>query len=110
MPIFTNDYQWLKIIKLLWIIYSAAGLLLIAIAIFIPGNIVLQYTPACYSVAQFGRKCFMCGSTRSFILSGKGSFKAAADINTIAMWLFIFIAINSLLFIYFILTNLKKNK
>lgn len=93
-----------------WAIYSAAGLVAILVAAFLPHKLVLTYTPTCYSVKQFGRECFMCGSTRSFLQAACGNFTAAAQYNRLALVLFFAAVINSILFIYFITNNLKHLK
>lgn len=102
--------QLAKALKKVWIIYSLLALLVLLAAVFIPNEVILNNTPTCYSVKQFGKECFMCGSTRSFVMAGSGNFEAAASMNKMALALFMLIIINSLILLYFFITNLTKNK
>jgi hypothetical protein len=101
--------MYTKAFKAVWIIYSVCGLLLLTTAVFIPPHFVLEHTPTCYSVKQWGRECFMCGATRSFIQAGGGNFNEALQFNKLAFVLFILIIINTIALIYYTITT-KKTK
>lgn len=95
--------------KILWITGSLLGILILSASLFIPYKTALAITPACYSVKQFGRECFMCGSTRSFLQLSAGNFKKAVTLNRLAVVLYIAAVINTITFIfYFTIINLKK--
>jgi hypothetical protein len=99
-----------KALKAVWAIYSLAGLITILVAVLVPKKTVLALSPVCYSVKQFGRQCFMCGSTRSFMQAGNANFKAAAQHNSFALILFVAIIVNTIVFIYITTTNNLKHK
>jgi hypothetical protein len=94
-------------LKTLWIFYSCCGFLLLLLAVFVPAGVILEHTPTCYSVKQYGRECFMCGSTRSFIQAGSGNFREAAKMNRLALVIFIITAVNSAALMYYLLINHK---
>lgn len=97
-------------LEIVWYIYSAAALVLVITAIALPKDMILAYTPICYSIKQFGRTCFMCGSTRSFIQAGSGNFKAAYELNRMALILFIAIIVNTIIVLLYIKTSNKSKK
>lgn len=99
----------LSTVKILWIIASLSGLLLLLVSFFIPAQTVLEHTPTCYSVRQFGRQCFMCGSTRSFIKLAAGNFSEAWALNRLAFVLFISIVANTAAFAIYFVTNKTKH-
>ena len=99
--------MYIKALKAVWIIYSVCGLIVLAASIFMPSHLVLEHTPTCYSVKQWGRECFMCGSTRSFIQAGQGNFRAAIQLNKLAFILFILLITNTIAIIYYTITTKK---
>jgi len=98
----------MKTLKIVWFFYSACGVALILAAVLLPSQTILEYTPTCYSIKQYGRECFMCGSTRSFLQAGEGNFKEAINLNSIAFALFCAIALNTPVFLFVSITNFKK--
>jgi len=52
--------------KIVWIIYSAIALLVIAITVFSAGTLH-EISPVCLSKSLYGEECFMCGMTRAFV-------------------------------------------
>ncbi|ALM48163.1 hypothetical protein AMR72_04180 [Flavobacterium psychrophilum] len=95
--------------KIVWIIGSTCGIVVLCISLFVPYDTVLTITPTCYSVKQFGKECFMCGSTRSFLQLSAGNFKEGIALNRLAALLYLITAINTILFItYFTIINLKQ--
>jgi len=101
-----NDFR--KALKTVWGVYSVAGLLLILITLCLPDAFILKATPVCYSIKRFGKECFMCGSTRSFIQFARGNFENAIALNKFAFILYTLLIINSVFFISFLLKT--KNK
>lgn len=101
--------QFKKTAKTVWIIYSLAGILPVLVAFIVPRDALLGATPACYSIKQFGHECFMCGSTRGFILTAEGNFAEAAAMNRLSLVLFFIIIANTIVLAYYLLTN-KQNK
>ena len=97
-------------LRTVYIIYSVIALLLVLVAVFVPADTVLRHAPGCYSVTQFGRECFMCGSTRGFLLAGSGNLHGAAASNMLSPVLFILFAINSIVLIFLLSTKSIKNK
>ena len=73
------------------------SLILVAVAIFTPidedGNLPFTIL-VCPFRAIFGRPCPLCGSTRSFILSGHFRFKDAIKMNPIGLIFFIVVVGN----------------
>ena len=102
--------EHIKAVKKVWYIYSVCGLAVLAAAVFIPADILLQHTPSCYSVRALGKECFLCGSTRSFIQSASGNFTAAMRLNKLAVVLFIAAIINSAIFMYYLINGNFKIK
>jgi len=98
-----------KAFKAAWVVYSIAALLIIIISACIQQKYVLQATPACYSIRQFGKPCFMCGSTRSFMQMGRGNIHQALSYNRFAVALFLIFIVNSIIFTYYT-TNFLKQK
>lgn len=95
-----TEISYIKAFKTVWIIYSVTGFLTLLAALIIPGNMLLNATPVCYSVRQFGKECFMCGSTRGFILAGRGKFTEAMQMNKLSLVLFFLIIANTFLLLY----------
>jgi len=102
----------IKALRWVWGIYTACGILAVIIAIVFPPDAILRNSPTCYSIKQFGRECFMCGSTRSFIQAGHGNFATALEFNRLAVVLFVLAIINFIVFIYYSITTklLTKKK
>jgi hypothetical protein len=96
----------LKTLRPVWIVYSVLGILPVIAVLLFPAGLVLKATPTCYSIKYFGQQCFMCGSTRSFILAGQGKFAEAIAMNKISFILFFLILANTIVLIY----TLTKNK
>ena len=94
-----------KAFKIAWGIYSVLGLAALLIATLLPAETVLQNTPACYSIKQYGTPCFMCGSTRSFIKAAGGNFNEAMHFNRFAFIIFMALIANLVLITYYLATN-----
>jgi len=107
-----NTSLYTKALKWVWGIYTACGILVVMVAVVFPPDAILRNSPTCYSIKQFGRECFMCGSTRSFIQAGHGNITAALQYNRLAVVLFVLGIINFIVFIYYSITNklLTKKK
>lgn len=95
-----REKSFVKALKSAWIVYSAIGLLSMLAAVLIHPKTLLKITPTCYSVKQFGKECFMCGSTRGFILAGHGKFSEAMQMNKLSLVLFFIIIANTFLLLY----------
>ncbi|WP_116787737.1 DUF2752 domain-containing protein [Flavobacterium psychrotrophum] len=93
-----------KAFKTVWIIYSALALLTLLVSVCVSKELILQASPTCYSIRQFGKPCFMCGATRSFIQMGKGNLNEALNYNRLAVVLFIIFIVNSIIFTYYTTT------
>jgi len=106
-----NKGLFIKALKTVWAIYTVFGVLMVIAAIVLPPDAILKNTPTCYSIKQYGRECFMCGSTRSFIQAGHGNFSGAMHLNRFAIALFVLIIINLFIFTHYqITTKLITNK
>ncbi|OYQ34707.1 hypothetical protein CHU92_11470 [Flavobacterium cyanobacteriorum] len=86
-----------KALKIAWFFYSALALSGIVITVVLPADFILNNTPTCYSIKQSGHECFMCGSTRSFILLSRGKFMDAFISNKLGAILFFLIIVNSII-------------
>jgi hypothetical protein len=99
--------MWKKALVYVWIIYSALALAAVLVTALLPDTLIYTITPQCYAVKQFGKECFMCGSTRSFTALGNARVIAAWQYNRFAVVLYAAIVVNSLVLTTYLLT---KNK
>lgn len=86
--------------KIVWIIYSAIALLVIAITVFSAGTLH-EISPVCLSKSLNGEECFMCGMTRAFIEISEGNIINAYILNKLSIFLFSVMSLNSILFILY---------
>ena len=87
--------------KIVWIIYSAIALLVIAITVFSAGTLH-EISPVCLSKSLNGEECFMCGMTRAFVEISEGNIINAYILNKLSIFLFSVMSLNSILFILYI--------
>lgn len=99
-----------RALKIVWLLYSALGLILLFVVLFIPPRLVLQNTPVCYSIKQFGKPCFMCGATRSFLQAGSANFTQALQYNKLAVVLFAALVLNTIIVTIYNINKLKTKK
>ena len=86
--------------KIVWIIYSAIALLVIAITVFSAGTLH-EISPVCLSKSLNGEECFMCGITRAFVEISEGNIINAYILNKLSIFLFSVMSLNSILFILY---------
>jgi len=86
--------------KIVWIIYSAIALLVIAITVFSAGTLH-EISPVCLSKSLNGEECFMCGITRAFVEISEGNIINAYILNKLSIFLFSVMLLNSILFILY---------
>ena len=86
--------------KIVWIIYSAIALLVIAITVFSAGTLH-EISPVCLSKSLNGEECFMCGMTRAFVEISEGNIINAYILNKLSIFLFSVMSLNSILFILY---------
>jgi hypothetical protein len=102
--------MWKKALYYVWILYSALALTTVLLTALLPNQLVYTVTPKCYSVRQFGKECFMCGSTRSFLALGNADMASAWQLNRFAVLLYCMIIINSVMLIVYLVTKNKTQK
>lgn len=95
-------------IKTAWSFYSAITLIILLMYIFIPGEILLNKTPVCSSLAETGENCLACGITHGFTSLTDGNFTKAREFNLNTMPVFLLFLINSVIFIIFISKKLHS--
>ena len=86
--------------KIVWIIYSAIALLVIAITVFSAGTLH-EISPVCLSKSLNGEECLMCGMTRAFVEISEGNIINAYILNKLSIFLFSVMSLNSILFILY---------
>ena len=86
--------------KIVWIIYSAIALLVIAITVFSAGTLH-EISPVCLSKSLYGEECFMCGMTRAFVEISEGNIINAYILNKLSIFLFSVMSLNSILIILY---------
>lgn len=100
--------MWKTALKYVWVIYATIAFFSVLYTAFVPEDLVKASLPACYSVTHFGRQCFMCGSTRSFIAMGNGKISLAWKFNKIAVMLWMAFAVNSLFLLKHLVFKIKQ--
>lgn len=100
--------MWKTAFKYIWVIYSVIALIAVLYTALLPQDLVTASVPRCYSVTHFGKTCFMCGSTRSFMAMGDLKIHRAWAFNKIAVILWIIIVANSLFILKCLITKLKR--
>ena len=100
--------MWKTAFKYVWVIYCVIALIAVLYTALLPEDVVTASVPHCYSVKNFGKPCFMCGSTRSFMAMGDLKIHRAWAFNKIAVMLWIIIVANSLLILKSLITKLKR--
>ena len=93
--------------KIVWIIYSAIALLVIAITVFSAGTLH-EISPVCLSKSLNGEECFMCGMTRAFVEISEGNIINAYILNKLSIFLFSVMSLNSILFILFTVKKFRS--
>jgi len=102
--------MWKKAVVYVWIFYSALALTAVLLTAFLPDDLVYKTTPQCYSVKQFGKECFMCGSTRGFVAMGNDNILKAWASNRLSVLLYTTIIINSLVAAIYLSVKNKTQK
>lgn len=93
-------------LKIVWMIYSGLVLFVIAVTVFSSGTL-LEFSPVCLSKSLYGEECFMCGMTRAFAEISEGNFHNAAILNKLSLYLFSVMALNSVIFLFFVSYKLR---
>jgi len=93
--------------KIVWIIYSAIALLVIAITVFSAGTLH-EISPVCLSKSLYGEECFMCGMTRAFVEISEGNIINAYILNKLSIFLFSVMSLNSILFILYTVKKFRS--
>ena len=93
--------------KIVWIIYSAIALLVIAITVFSAGTLH-EIFPVCLSKSLYGEECFMCGMTRAFVEISTGNILNAYILNKLSIFLFSVMSLNSILFILYTVKKFRS--
>lgn len=101
--------MWKKAGVYVWIFYSALAFTVLLLTALLPDDLVYKTTPQCYSVKQFRKECFMCGSTRGFVAMGNGNILKAWASNRLSVLLYITIILNSIVAITYLSTKNKNN-
>lgn len=97
----------LEALKIVWMIYSALVLFVIAVTVFSSGTLQ-EISPVCLSKSLYGEECFMCGMTRAFAEISEGNFHNAANLNKLSLYLFSVMAINSVIFVLYVSVKLRS--
>lgn len=93
-------------LKIVWMIYSGLVLFVIAVTVFSSGTL-LEISTVCLSKSLYGEECFMCGMTRAFAEISEGNFHNAAILNKLSLYLFSVMALNSVIFLFFVSYKLR---
>jgi hypothetical protein len=105
-----QEFTSLKIaLKRLWILGTLASVILVIFVFFDDKESIKKQVPVCMSIQYQGKPCFMCGSTSAFYEMSKGNWSRALELNKIAVFLFVIILGNSIVFVgYFVITFYKE--
>lgn len=90
----------------MWQISAVLSFLVLLILFFVDEKIILSEVPICESRKE-GLECFLCGSTRAFIEIKNLNLKNALALNKFSLVIFGLLVINSILFLLFLLKNIK---
>jgi hypothetical protein len=95
-----QELESLKIaLKRLWILGTLASVILVILVFFDDKESIKKQVPVCMSIQYQGKPCFMCGSTSAFYEMSKGNWSRALELNKIAVFLFVLILGNSIVFV-----------
>lgn len=95
--------------KRLWIFGTIASVVLVLLVFFDDKETIKSHVPVCMSIQYQGKPCVLCGSTSAFYEIAKGNWTRALELNKIAVFLFVLILVNSIVFVgYFVITFYKE--
>lgn len=87
--------------KIIWWIFSIAGLIIVFVSVFLKHDLVLSISPTCVSMKYFNKECILCGMTRAFLEIGDLRLALAYHLNRGSIILFLLFCVNSIVFITF---------
>jgi hypothetical protein len=106
-----KELESLKIaLKRLWILGTLASVILVLLLFFDDKETIKKQVPICMSIQYQGKPCFMCGSTSAFYEIAKGNWSRALELNKIAVFLFVLILGNSIVFVGYRVITFYKEK
>jgi hypothetical protein len=104
-----QEFISLKIaLKRLWILGTLASLVLVLLVFFDDKETIKKQVPVCMSIQYQGKPCVLCGSTSAFYEMSKGKWSRALELNKIAVFLFVIILGNSIVFVIYFVVKLKS--
>ena len=104
-----KELESLKIaLKRLWILGTLASVVLVLLVFFDDKETIKKKVPVCTSIQYQGKPCFMCGSTSAFYEIAKGNWSRALELNKIAVFLFVLILGNCIVFVIYFVVKLKS--
>ena len=68
-------------LRIVWALLTAATMVLFVLTAILEDDLVLRYTPTCYSVKYRGVECAFCGMSRAFLRISEFRFQEAASFN-----------------------------
>jgi len=87
----------LKELKIVWLIISCLLLVLFVVLYTFDGQLILSYTPTCYSIKYYNKPCILCGMSRAFIKIANFQFAEAYALNKYSVCLYFSFFINLIL-------------
>ncbi len=85
-------------LRLVWLGITVATLVGLAAPFALRNPAIASAIPPCESKRLYGRECFLCGATTSFIAMGHGNWREAARSNRWAIPIYLGFALNSAAF------------
>lgn len=97
----TYRRQYRLALTIAWFGVSLVALLCLVVPVVVPQSWILNNAPICWKQATIGEACSFCGMTRAFVLISDGRWGQAADLNRLAILLWMSFLTNSLVFSLF---------
>jgi len=96
-----------RAIIIIWKISAIISALILISVLVMDRDFLLSKVPTCPSKLQ-NQECILCGSSRAFFEIKEFNFKAAYGLNKLSIFVFLGMLINTSIFLFYIIKNLKK--
>ncbi|MFZ5642058.1 MAG: DUF2752 domain-containing protein [Bacillota bacterium] len=93
---------------IVWILVSIIFLGVLSLPFVLPNNVILDLAPRCEWIAKYNEPCPLCGMTKAFLEISRLNLKEALLYNRFSIYLYLFLSINSALFLLWSLISLAR--
>jgi len=103
-------HEALIVAIVVWGVVSLVGVACCIAPFLLDPETVYGIFPACPALARTGHPCPLCGMTHAFVNITQGKMAEALWHNAHSIALFRWLGVNALAYLFFVLTQVRKNK